>query len=49
MFIRRFMHSLVAKLLDEKVYLYTSVVNSDFVDILNKEYEYSNYGKDKYT
>lgn len=47
-FIRRFMHSKVAKSMDDMVYLYQSDTTGDVLNILDEEFGQSNYGKIKY-
>lgn len=48
-FIRRYMHSSIAKLIDDKVYLFTPKADSDVFSILDEEFGETTYGKTKYT
>lgn len=48
-FIRRYMHSSIAKLMDDKVYLFTPIADSDVFSILDEEFGETTYGKIKYT
>lgn len=48
-FIRRFMFSSIAKLFDEKLYLFTTESEEDCFDTLDEEFGKSSYGKDKFS
>ena len=48
-FIRRFVHSSIAKLMDDKVYLFTFQADSDAFSILDDEFGETRYGKEKYS
>lgn len=48
-FIRRFMYSEIAKLLDSKDILQTNLQAKDILDLIDEEYGKSDYGSVKYT
>lgn len=48
-FIRRFMHSSIAKLFDEELFLFSTISNDDVFDTLDEEFGESTYGKEKYS
>ncbi len=48
-FIRRYMYSSVAKLFDDKLYLFTTESEEDCFDTLDEEFGKSSYGKEKYS
>ncbi len=48
-FIRRFMHSQAAKLLDNRTVLETSLQPGDLLDLIEEQYDSSDYGSIKYT
>ena len=48
-FIRRFMHSSIAKAMDDKVYLYQSDTIYDALNKIDEEFGKSSYGKTKYS
>ena len=47
-FIRRFMHSSIATLMDKKLYLFTYYADDDVFQIIDDEFGESTYGKEKY-
>ena len=48
-FVRRFMKSKIAKLIDNQSVLDSTIQSNDILDYINEEYGVSNYGSVKYT
>ena len=48
-FIRRFMNSKVAKMLDNEAVLQTTLYEKDFLNMIEEQYGASQYGSIKYT